>query len=217
MSFSRSLQDHFGKMLFLDYDFPLMRPEYERCKHALLTGLKIAEQEGLHPECVHGHFLPVKYLLLSVKKELTFITWMRDPVERAISHYNYWIRSYDPETAPPPHKQVVEEGWSLERFCLGTEFQNIYSQYLWGFPFDNFDFIGIAEFYEEDLAYFSEKYLQGSLVTYTENVGGAKGKKYEIDAALRKRIEAHHDKDMAFYERAIRLRNKRLQTRPQTS
>ncbi len=29
---------------------------------------------------------------------------------------------------------MVEEEWTLERFCLEPELKNLYSQFLWGFP-----------------------------------------------------------------------------------
>lgn len=212
MSFRRSLQDYFGKSLVPHYDYPLNYPEYERCRNALQTAIKIAEHEGEPPKCIHGHFLPVTYLLLAVKRDLKFITWMRNPVDRAVSHYNFWVKVYDPELAPPLLKKMAEENWSLERFCLGEEFRNIYSQYLWGFPFERFDFIGIAESYDDDLAYFSREYLDDSLVSYSENVAEKKGGRYEIDADLRKRIEAHHSKDMELYEKALQLQKLRTQS-----
>ena len=42
----------------------------------------------------------------------------------------------------------MEKGWSLERFCLGPEVRNIYSQFLYGFLLEYFSFIGTTEFYE---------------------------------------------------------------------
>jgi hypothetical protein len=131
---------------------------------------------------------------------------MRNPVDRAISHYNYWISTYNPDTASLPQKRVIEESWSLERFCLSSEFQNIYSQYLWGFPLEIFSFIGITEFFDDDLTHFSRQHLEGDLSSYSENVGAKKANKYDIDADLRKKIESHHSHDVSLYKRALQLR-----------
>lgn len=204
-SFGTALEKHFGNALFSDYaDLPISKPIYERNREALISGIRIAEQGISDIQCIHGHFLPVKYLLLNAKKKLFFMTWMRDPVERAISHYYFWQRSYDPQrTYLPHHKRVIEEGWSLERFCLGTEFRNIYTQYLWGFPLEMFDFIGIVEFYEDDLAYFAHNFLNTGLVAYKVNVGD---KSLEIDPELKKEIGKYHDKDVQLYQRALQMR-----------
>ncbi|MDX1463494.1 MAG: hypothetical protein R3359_10585, partial [Marinirhabdus sp.] len=161
-------------------------------------------------KCVHGHFLPIKYLLLSEKTEVKFITWMRDPIERMLSHYHYWRRSYDPKRAIPHHKKFMEENWSLERFCLGPEFRNIYNQYLWGFPLKNFEFIGIVEHYQEDFIIFSREFLGTNLPSFQMNVSGAIGKKHPIDEQLRKKIEQHHIEDIKLYKECLRIRQNRI-------
>jgi len=204
-SFAKTLEAHFGNSLLLDYaDRPISKPIFERNREALLSSLRLAEQGISDFQCVHGHFLPIKYLLLNSKQKLFFLTWMRDPVERAISHYRYWQGSYDPNKhCPPHHKRVIEEGWSLERFCLGPEFRNLYSQYMWGFPLEMFDFIGIVEFYEDDLAYLADNYLEASLDICRLNVSD---KKDEIPPELREAIERYHDKDVQLYRRALQMR-----------
>jgi hypothetical protein len=210
MSFSKSLGDYFGKDLLLDYeDAPMVKTGFERARGALNASIQIADQGLQDYQCVHGHFLPVKYLLLSTTVKVTFITWVRDPVERLLSHYFYWQRSYDPRTSLPHHRKFIEEKWSLERFCLGPEFRNIYTKYLWGFPLHNFEFIGVSEFYADDFNFFSSAYFARKIPVYQENAGGKVGKKYEIDESLRKKIEAYHQEDMDIYEEALKARAKR--------
>jgi hypothetical protein len=144
-SFAYALEQHFKTRFFKDYtDFPINTPRYERNRAALQASLSYTENDFIDIDCIHGHFLPIKYLLLANKHEIIFVTWMRNPVERVLSHYFYWKRSYDPKTSPSLHRQVIEEDWSLERFCLGPELRNLYDQFLWGFPIDYFDFIGIT-------------------------------------------------------------------------
>jgi len=70
-------------------------------------------------------------------------------------HY-YWKSSYNEKSAAPLHRKVITEDWSVERFCLGPELKDLYSQFLFGFPLDNFSFIGITEFFDKDYAYFME-------------------------------------------------------------
>ncbi len=207
-SFVNALETHFGSALLRDYsDLPINMPQYERNKAALLASIHNGEADTFTGiECIHGHFLPLKYLLLSLKKDIRFITWMRDPVERMLSHYYFWRKSYDPEKSAPLHKRVIEEDWSLERFCLGSELKNVYCQFLWGFPLECFDFIGITEFYNEDLAFFSREYLGANLDDHRENVGDKQGGKYQIDEIFRRQIEQCHGGDMMLYKRALAQR-----------
>jgi hypothetical protein len=215
-SFRFALATHFGRALLLDYaDPPIMSvPAYERNRGALKASIRNGNRGRPGIECIHGHFLPLKYLLLGARQEVTFITWMRHPVERMVSHYRYWRRIYDPRKAQGLQQTVVEQAWSLERFCLGPELRNFYAQFLWGFPLEQFAFVGITEFYEEDLAYFSREYLGTTLDLHRENVGHRAGTRYEIDPGLRAQVERHHDWDMELYERALGKRLKRLGARP---
>ena len=209
-SFGRSLQGVFGNDFLRDYeDRSISKPEFERHRLALLSSIEIANKRLGHVRCIHGHFLPVKYLLLGTAEKLNFITWMREPVERMVSHYNFWQRSYDPASAPPHHKQVIEEKWTLEDFCLSPRFRNLYSQYLWAFPLENFDFIGITQFYEDDLAYFGERFLGIRLKSERLNTDQTQSMPAQIDGALRSRIEKYHEADVELYGRALELRRVR--------
>ncbi len=208
-SFLTALEKLFGTELLKDYaDLPINTPVFERNRAALKASIEIGDRGLPGIKCVHGHFLPLKYLLLAAKQDLRFITWMRNPVERLLSHYYFWKRTYDPQNAPRLHRQVHEENWSLERFCLGPELRNLYEQFFWGFPFDLFDFIGITEFYDEDLTFFSREYLGIHLEPYRENDGGNSGQ-YQIDQSFRQQIEAYHAYDMSLYKRACAERLKR--------
>jgi len=211
-SFIKSLQSHFGAALLRDYDDkPINTLPFERNKAALLASIYNAEAAVFSgTECIHGHFLPLKYLLLSVKKDLKFITWLRDPVERILSHYYFWKRNCDP--APPPrlHRRMMEEDWSVERFCLSPELRNLYGQFFWGFPLEYFDFIGISEYYSDDLSWFSREYLNTSLEAHVENVGDKEGGKYPIEESFRVEIEQFHAYDVALYNKALKIRQQRL-------
>ncbi len=141
----------------------------------------------------------------------TCITWIRDPIERLASHYNYWKRTYDPATARPLHRRCIEEGWSLERFYFSPEIQNLYTQYLWGFSLQRFDFVGVFEHREEDYRYFQEQILQEPLPMYAENVNPYRSeRKYVTDPVMRKRLEIFHSGDMELYYLALAMRERRM-------
>jgi len=206
-SFAASLQDHFGAKLLTDnHDFPINTPVLMRNTHALKMCILNSVISYKNFECIHGHFLPLKYLLV---KDAKFITWMRDPVEGLASHYFFWLRKYDPQNAKPLHKKVVEEKWSLERFCLSPEFKNIYSQFLWGFPIGRFDFIGITEHYQTELEFFAKKFLGTTLPVHSRNINpNNETKSYFEDLELKARVEQYHSKDVSLYKRALDIRLK---------
>jgi hypothetical protein len=213
-SFLLALEAHFGERLLQDYgDSPINKVTARRNSHALYAcALNIFSHNKLAGvECIHGHFLPLKYRCLAGAPTKQFVTWMRDPLERLVSHYHYWQRSFDAENSGELHRRVVEEQWTLERFCLGPELQNIYSKFLWGFPLSQFSFIGITEHYESDIRYFSEHFLHTSLGAERINVSppGESSSLLE-DPDFRQRVAGHHRVDMALYQRALAGRAARL-------
>jgi len=214
-SFAKTLHDFYGDNLIKDYaDCPVNTPVQDRNRQAMQYAVTNDYQ---NPEtlivCIHGHFLPVKYLqsqYVGLDNDRVFITWMRNPIDRLISHYYYWIERSSLKSHAPLHRRVVEEKWSLEKFCLAPELQNLYEQFLWGFPLRYFDFIGITEHYQTDLKYFSAKYLDGSSVEYSENRRTMLKNEYDISDSLREKVELFHAKDIELYARACEIRLLRL-------
>jgi len=214
-SFLQALETHFGEGLQKDYS------DMARIQQYLAGDLLpqeviergIVEFDSSHPPtCIHGHFLPAKFLTLTSagKCEMKFITWLRDPVERLFSHYHYFIRSYDPTTAGPLFRKIVEEKWSLETFCFSEEYKNFYSKYLWNFPYDRFDFVGLTEFYEDDLQHFSERFLNAEAKAYRLNCAvESKTAGYQVDPSFRREVENFHSVDVALYNRALQERAQR--------
>lgn len=203
-SFMSVLKEHFGEALKIDNDDrPLHATRWARRGSALRQALFIREQlEGIG--CVHGHFLPIKYYG-ALGQKTTYVTWLRHPVERLISHYDYWYASFDPDTAQPLHKKVVLQKWSLEAFCLSPELRNIYDEFLWFMPLKRFDFVGITEHFDEDLQRFCSKHLRIEYASRREN-HGEKLDRSVMDDALRARVEQYHTRDMELYREAIEHR-----------
>lgn len=210
-SFKASLMTHFGDRYRDDYnDQALSHPRLDRFRAALSAGEVIAVQGLNNIECVHGHFMPVKYQRLDARRALTFVTWMREPVARMLSHYDYWRENYDERTAAPHHRQVIEEGWTLKQFCLSEQFRNIYTQYLWGFPLERFAFIGITEYFREDMREFSERFLSTSLEPKYLNTTKFGVSRRIVDEAFLKKVRDFHAADIQLYQRALQWRLARL-------
>jgi hypothetical protein len=135
---------------------------------------------------------------------------MRDPLARLVSHYHYWKESYDPMTAAPHHRQMIEQRWTLEQFCLSEKFRNIYAQYLWHFPLEQFAFIGVSEHYEEDFRQFTKRFLSAELVPRHENVTKTTNPHEGLACDLAQKVRVFHAEDVRLYRLALQMRQRRL-------
>jgi hypothetical protein len=216
-SFRNLLKKEFGLFFREDYgDLPIIKSLENRSRDAEAHRRRVRLYKWrllqlTNVQCIHGHFLPYKYLDLVDKPKVHFVTWLRDPLERMASHYYYWQRTYKGKKSHHLHQQVMEEKWTLEDFCLSSRFRNIYSQYLYQFPIEHFDFIGITEFFDEDLAYFSKKFLnKREIEAPTSNTNPNKGNKpYISDPDLISKIKEFHSEDYAIYEYGLQHRANR--------
>ncbi len=212
LSFRATLEEHFGERFSHDYvDYPLAHPPEERHRMALSSPtVDFQALEGI--DCIHGHFLPVKYEPLAEVRPCKFVTWLREPVARLVSHYQYWHRSYDPSSSRTSqlHRRMVEENWSLEQFCLAPELRNIYSEFLWAFPLQQFDFIGITEEFEEDFRYFCTLFLGNNFEPRRINLRQEAPILQRLDAGSIAEIEAYHAVDVALYREALAQREGRV-------
>lgn len=212
-SFAQSLQARFGAGYRADYaDLPMQVGAWRRQWHAMTEGLRMRrEGADVGTTCIHGHFLPVKYRFAALRRPVGVITWLRDPVERVVSHYHFWRRDYaGDDPAQPLRNRMLAEDWSLERFALGPELRNVYHAYLWGFPASRFDFIGITEHYADELERLAETPLVGDLHEARALVNPDREcDRYDVPAGMRRRIEAWHASDVALYRWALARRGAR--------
>ena len=215
-SFRAALQAYYGDGLLEDYAMlPMQVPRGRREILALRDAFNARRQITASTLAIHGHFLPVKYRVALRHRATRYITWLREPVDRLVSHYQYWQRDYagdDPKQ--PLRNRMLRERWSLERFCLGAELRNLYQQYLWSFPPARFAFIGITEHYVQDLDWLARNLLEAPPAEVMHALGNPNHPAglYEIDATLRLRIEAHHAADHELYRQALGQRQVRLAT-----
>lgn len=212
-SFRLALQECFGDRFYADYeDKPLNAARWPLRVRALYGALAQPDRAQFRErriECVHGHFLPLKYRPLRASSGARFVTWLREPTERLLSHYYYWRETPLPPDAGQVRRRFDTEGWSLERFCAEPALRNLYTRFLWGFPLRYFDFVGLTEHYDADLRFFCDEVLQQPLRSLYSNAtpGAARQRAREtLNPELAAKIRHWHAADYRLYRRAQDMR-----------
>ena len=163
---------------------------------------------------IFGHFMPCKYADLSFsgfnkRENSIYLAFIRDPLQRAISHYYHWKR--EPDLTNSACVTLLEEDWSLERFLVDPFFKNFYAQFFFGFNINNFDFIGITERFDESIALLKMAYPEFSMLNVKENVNintqKVVDKAYVIDPDLALIFKKNNVLDYAIYEQALAVFN----------
>ena len=210
-SFSIALKEYFGDSLIEDYGTRPFRVRYDVArKKAEKFNQKLKLNQYLNVKCIHGHFLALKYANFK-NYDATFITWLRDPVERLISNYYHIIRGQK-DVKGTFSNLVHTEKWDLETYCSHPLNRNPCEKIFHDFGIDNFEFVGIVENYLSDLKFFSENYLHKPLNIYFKNQK-PENQQFYIDSNLRSKIERFHSIDVEIYRQALAKSNSRYKSK----
>ena len=204
------LTEHFDKNLCTIYgEMPFKAPPEIRQQKVQNQALVETGESFQGYNCIYGHFLPYRFLLYGVQRDVQFFTWFRHPVSRLISDY-YHIKQHHKMVNRPFFKKILIEKWSVEQFLFAEEMQNFISQYLWSFPIEKFSFIGITEYAKTDFTFFCNQFLGKSYELPLLNVNILYQKNQTVDENIWEQAEKFHKKDMDLYAKAIEMRNKRM-------
>ena len=151
-AFREILAKRFGERLLLDYKDRPLAPglHWRRLKQRLNRADACSGIETAY-DCVHGHFVADKYDALD--KPVRHIAWLRDPVQRTISHYLYWKRM--PDLRNPDCRRLIEQNLSLEEFAALPRMRNVTTRFFGGKAPRDFFFLGTVETMAESLARFN--------------------------------------------------------------
>ena len=196
-SFREILAARFGARLLLDYSDRPLAPgfHWRRLKQRVnppdgRTGIETAY------DCVHGHFVADKYDALD--KPVRCIAWLRDPVQRTISHYEYWKRV--PDLRNPDCRRLIEQDLPVEDFAALPRMRNVMTRFFGSRTPRDFFFLGTVETMVESLARFNR--LTGISVDAmgAENRDDDAIARADPSAAARQSIERLNRRDRELYD-----------------
>ena len=157
---------------------------------------------------IAGHFKADKFK--PIYSDATYITWIRDPIERLISSYYYYLL-----TDPSRYGNLAKEHRkydpvSLEYFVTRNYNSNAMLSQL-NIPLDDFKFIGISEHFDKEVARYDS--ILGTNMASNKNynnhnVNPAKAnyqEKYEISDKLKKKLIELNREDYELYNKCLRI------------
>lgn len=197
LTFRGHLERIYGKKNVI-HDYTLIgRPDYKTTPPPghVLAQLRRPRKTTI----IHGHFSMERYAHIP---GLHYVCWVRDPVERLLSHYYYWQRG--PDYDHPHCLDLFEQGLSIIEFA--KLMPNIFSERFAPLDIDDFAFVGIAGKYTDSLKLFYSMFCPNKkpVADIHENRNFARDTtKYRLDDKLRAELEEINSKDMELYKKAL--------------
>ena len=149
---ARLLEEAYPDRIFYDYG-----TERDLQQARIPQPLALYNRESIprHYRMIYGHFHHMKYAELFYQAE--FLSMVRDPMERALSHYHHLARYNDP--IPHPIAEKVKSGqWDIiQLHRRNPSLTRVYSMYFEGRAIQDFSFILIQERLYESLLACAEK------------------------------------------------------------
>jgi hypothetical protein len=166
-------------------------------------------QIGSEIRVIHGHFTATKYQ--DVFPLARRIVWLRHPVLRLISHYFFWKSKSKTVSKHTIHEYMEDNNLSIIDFAKLPMMRNILVNfYLKDVTLDNFDFVGIQEYFDQDLKKLCSimEWPYNTPEEINRNIApnyNDKRKNMLSDRNLLEALEGLNQDDMKIYNEALRL------------
>jgi hypothetical protein len=158
-SLKAALDRRVGKTnIYADYLRPFAEPAY-------LRNTKAAWHAATHTlpaePYIYGHFVNLKYLQwrgygFRPYPHVRYATFVREPLERAVSHFVHWKNFPQPKHAM--WHVFNREQWTIEKFLLSPYFANFHAQYMYGMHPTQYAAIGVLERMDESMALYADRF-----------------------------------------------------------
>ena len=102
-----------------------------------------------HIRGIHAHLSVSQLMPVIEKHDPRIITWLRDPVERVISNYYFFMKRL--RTGNANERQLRKKNYTLLEYAKEGKKNNRMDAFLEGMELHDFFFIGILERFEADM------------------------------------------------------------------
>jgi len=150
---------------------------------------------------IHGHFNIRKYYHL--KGYVDFITWIREPLRRLLSLYNYWS-FHKPKKLIPQYIYFKDKKPSFEEFASDPLFSNQLHRYL-NFTLNEYSFIGILDYITFSYDILDYKYNPQSNGPHDLSVRNPSQKKIVNHYTLNSKILNYNLTDYNLYSDCLKM------------
>lgn len=161
-------------------------------------------------KAIHGHFSLNKYegYFNSAKR----IVWLRHPIFRIISEYFFAKTVKNGHNSI--HDRIIKGQLGILEFAETKAMQNLQSRMIQGTKLKDFAFVGLQEFYFEDLQELKEIMQWSNFKITVENVNTYPEYQTSLqeilsDRKLMNQLASLNDLDMELYQEALNLRAQR--------
>lgn len=197
-SFAEVLRHAYGRRVAFAYGphhartHPLLRELGKKADRAVVAQLA---EEGVR--VVHGHFA-ASVFADAVPDPSRYWIWLREPVERTISHFHFFKDKHAARGALGT--QVAAGTLPLAAFAGHPAIRNLQARHVGPFPVSEFGFVGLTEHMTAGLRQLGLPAPVGR--TPTANVNREKP---EFDRQVRAAIAAENITDVAVYSEGLRV------------
>lgn len=159
---------------------------------------------------VHGHFnYPELKSRLDLPEQVMIITWLRHPVDRVISNY-FYLKARLEEELDEKGKGLnilAKMQRTLLEYARAEPNRNRQAKFLRGMSLRDFDFVGIQEYFAEDIEQMARHFFWDPSVQVPKvNVTPRRN---EVSEAEREEILRLNQEDLQLYEEGLQLRAQR--------
>ncbi len=158
-------------------------------------------------EVLHGHFTFSDISKLHHETEVPLITWLREPVERVLSNYYFFIQRAGSGERPHAYHRRDE---TLMDYVRQDSSRNRMSRFLEGAALKDFFFVGIMEHFDEDLRQLAERMGWGRVEPAHVNINKEFRAQFPpVGEEVKETIRQLNEKDVVLYREGVRLRQLR--------
>lgn len=195
-SFRVAAEEWFGKR-HLMYDYGPQARRTSSIFRRVETGEVSWEKALEKVKCarfVTGHFPAQRYH--SAFGPEHFCTFVRDPVERAVSQYFH-------------HKHALGYAGNIETFIEDIRFHDQQHRLLLGLPLERMGFVGVTESYPDSLEIFNARFGTSLKIAF-HNQRESRTSEDPLSPELINRIEQLNARDLKLYRLAQEMLERRL-------